>query len=131
MKLSAKTVLLLVALTGQFALAQESQTIEKFSQEDKFRQLEEILPTPNEYRTASGDAGHGYWQQSVDYVIDVRIDDEAQHLYGSEKITYRNKSKDSLSYLWLQLDANIRQPHSTTTRLTFPATTFAPTRLHQ
>ena len=86
--------------------------IEKFSQEDKFRQLEEILPTPNDHRTASGDAGHQYWQQAVDYEIDVRIDDEQQHLHGSEKITYKNKSTDHLSYLWLQLDANIREPHS-------------------
>ena len=28
--------------------------------EDKFRQLEEILPTPNSYRTASGAPGHEY-----------------------------------------------------------------------
>ena len=27
---------------------------EKYGQEDKFRQLEEILPTPNDYRAASG-----------------------------------------------------------------------------
>ncbi|MEM9412297.1 MAG: M1 family metallopeptidase, partial [Planctomycetota bacterium] len=84
----------------------------KFDQTDKFRQLEEILPTPNNYRTASGASGHEYWQQKVDYVIDVRIDDEKQHLYGSESISYQNNSQDILDYLWLQLDANIRQPHS-------------------
>ena len=38
----------------------------KFSPVDKFRQLEEILPTPNEYRTASGAPGHKYWQQKID-----------------------------------------------------------------
>ena len=32
--------------------------------DDKFRQLEEILPTPNTYRTASGAPGHQYWQQA-------------------------------------------------------------------
>ena len=90
----------------------QDDEIEKFSQEDKFRQLEEILPTPNDHRTASGDAGHEYWQQAVDYEIDVRIDDEKQHLHGCEKITYKNKSTDHLKYLWLQLDANIREPHS-------------------
>ena len=31
--------------------------IEKLSQPDKFRQLEEILPTPNAFRTASGAPG--------------------------------------------------------------------------
>ncbi len=104
-------VILLAIGCNAFAL-QDDEKIEKFDQADKFRQLEEILPTPNDYRTASGDAGHEYWQQSVDYVIDVRIDDQKQHLYGTEKITYRNNSKDTLKYLWLQLDANIRQPHS-------------------
>ncbi|MEC8720659.1 MAG: hypothetical protein VXX94_11545, partial [Verrucomicrobiota bacterium] len=29
--------------------------------EPKFRQLEEILPTPNAYRTASGAPGESYW----------------------------------------------------------------------
>ncbi len=112
MKLTASTVLLIFVLTGQSVLGQQAEPVEKFSQKDKFRQLEEILPTPNDYRTASGNAGHEYWQQSVDYVIDVRIDDQKQHLHGSEKISYTNNSKDALSYLWLQLDANIREPHS-------------------
>ena len=87
-------------------------TVEKFSQQDKFRQLEEILPTPNDYRTASGAPGRDYWQQRVDYVIDVEIDDQNQQLIGSESITYFNESPDSLRYIWLQLDPNIRRPHS-------------------
>lgn len=95
-----------------FAIAQESETIKKFDQEDKFRQLEEILPTANLYRTASGAPGHEYWQQNADYKINVEIDDENQMLIGSEVITYKNNSPDPLRYLWLQLDANIRTPHS-------------------
>ena len=86
--------------------------VEKFDQEDKFRQLEEILPTPNEARAGSGAPGSGYWQQKVDYDIDVRLDDETQELFGSETITYKNNSKDKLSYLWLQLDANIHRADS-------------------
>ncbi len=74
---------------------------------DPFRQLEEILPTANVYRTASGAPGHRYWQQKVDYRIDVEIDDENQRLIGSERITYQNNSPDVLRYLWLQLDANL------------------------
>jgi hypothetical protein len=74
---------------------------------DKFRQLEEILPTPNEYRTASGAPGHRYWQQRADYVIDVELDDANQRIIGRETITYKNLSPDSLNYLWLQLDHNI------------------------
>ena len=41
--------------------------------EDKFRQLEEVLPTPNVYRNAAGEPGHEYWQQRVDYDIDVTL----------------------------------------------------------
>lgn len=84
----------------------------KSSPADKFRQLEEILPTPNEYRTASGAPGHRYWQQKVDYNIKVEIDDLNQRCIGSETITYKNNSPDTLNYLWLQLDQNHFEPDS-------------------
>jgi hypothetical protein len=74
---------------------------------DKFRQLEEDLPTPNEYRTASGAPGHRYWQQRADYVIDVELDDVNQRIIGKETVTYKNLSPDTLTYLWLQIDQNI------------------------
>ncbi|MCB1054813.1 MAG: aminopeptidase, partial [Acidobacteria bacterium] len=77
---------------------------------DKFRQLEEVLPTPNAYRTASGAPGHDYWQQRADYDIKVHLDDEQQRIEGSETITYTNVSPDQLRYLWLQLDANLFDP---------------------
>ncbi|RUL88706.1 M1 family metallopeptidase [Tautonia sociabilis] len=83
---------------------------EKYRQEDKFRQLEEILPTPNEARTASGAPGRGYWQQRADHVIDVELDDEARRIIGRETITYTNSSPDPLGYLWLQLDPNHFRP---------------------
>jgi hypothetical protein len=88
---------------------------------DKFRQLEELLPTPNSYRTASGAPGHQYWQQKVDYVISVELDDEKQRITGTEQITYKNNSPDTLTYLWLQLDQNIWAQDSITT-----ATSTAP-----
>jgi peptidase M1-like protein len=79
---------------------------------DKFRQLDERYPTPSEYRTASGAPGHKYWQQRADYDIDVAIDDENQRLTASAQISYHNNSPDELTYLWLQLDQNIWDPHS-------------------
>ena len=84
---------------------------------DKFRQLEELLPTPNEQRTASGAPGHAYWQQRADYVIDVTLDDTNQSISGKSAITYFNNSPDALSYLWLQLDQNIFS-HTSDTRAT-------------
>ena len=77
---------------------------------NKFEQLGTILPTPNEYRTASGAPGVKYWQQKVDYNIKCRLDEEQLKISGSEVITYHNNSPDELSYLWFQLDEN---QHST------------------
>ena len=84
----------------------------KFDQEDKFRQLDEILPTPNVYRTASGAPGHEYWQQQANYDIDVEIDDEKQRIIGAETINYINKSPDPLRYVWIALENNIFRPDS-------------------
>jgi hypothetical protein len=72
----------------------------------KFEQLEQLLPTPNTYRTASGAPGHQYWQQKADYVITAELNDENQSITGAETITYHNNSPDALTYLWLQMDQN-------------------------
>jgi hypothetical protein len=80
---------------------------EKSQPSDRFRQLDELFPTPNEQRAASGAPGGKYWQQRADYKIDVQLDDANHRITGSETITYYNNSPDYLSYLWLQLDQNI------------------------
>lgn len=72
-----------------------------------FRPLE-AWPDPNEYRNAAGFPGKEYWQQQVDYKIDVRLDPENHFLYGSERVTYHNNSPDELDYVWVQLDQNVR-----------------------
>ena len=77
-----------------------------------FKQLNQELPDPNRYRTASGAPGPDYWQQQVDYDIKMRLDDDKQKLYGEEKITYKNNSPDQLTYLWVQLDQNVRSKDS-------------------
>lgn len=73
---------------------------------NKFEQLGTILPTPNNYRTASGAPGHEYWQQRADYDISAYLDEDKLNLKGSETITYYNNSPDELEYLWIQLDEN-------------------------
>ena len=60
-----------------------------------FRQLGTELPTPNTYRTASGAPGHEYWQQQVDYNMQLKLDDANQRLDGTETITYTNNSPSS------------------------------------
>lgn len=76
---------------------------------NKFKQLYEEFATPNRFRTASGAPGVDYYQQQVDYVMDLELDDKNTRLYGDETITYTNNSPDALSYLWVQLDQNIRK----------------------
>jgi hypothetical protein len=81
---------------------------------EKFEQLDDELPTANNVRTASGAPGADYWQQRADYEIEAELNDENQSLEGKETITYFNESPDDLSYLWLQLDQNIRSKNSHT-----------------
>ncbi len=102
-----------LAMVGVFASkltwAQSENTNKSY-----FRQLGQELPTPNNYRTASGAPGHEYWQQRADYDIKVELDDEKQRITGSETVTYTNNSPDPLSYIWLQLDQNILDKESDT-----------------
>ncbi len=114
MKKQFTNFLLLAAMltVGNVATAQQK---DRKPFDDKFRQLEETLPTPNNYRTGSGAPGHEYWQQQADYKMSLELDDEKQRLYGEETITYTNNSPDALSYLWLQLDQNNHDPKSIAT----------------
>lgn len=81
---------------------------------NKFRQLKDVLPTPNTQRNASGAPGYEYTQQKVDYVMDIVLDEKTNRISGNEMITYHNNSKDHLEYLWVQLDQNMRAPDSET-----------------
>ncbi|MBX2857405.1 MAG: M1 family metallopeptidase [Cellvibrionaceae bacterium] len=73
---------------------------------DKFRQLDEYLPTPNQYRNAAGEPGTDYWQQKVDYKIDATLDEKARRITAKQRVVYHNNSPYHLKYLWLQLDQN-------------------------
>lgn len=82
----------------------------------KFEQLDQLLPTPNEYRTGSGAPGPRYWQQRADYLINAELNDANQSISGSETITYYNNSPETLKYLWLQLDQNINAKENNTSK---------------
>ncbi len=86
----------------------------QISAQSKFAQLDFELPTPNEYRNASGGPGHNYYQQKADYKISLILDDTKQIITGEETITYTNNSPDNLEFLWLQLDQNIYAENSDT-----------------
>ena len=100
--------------TSIFAQEQEQAKPQGHTDQNKFRQLKDVLATPNETRTASGAPGYKYTQQQVDYVMNIRLDEETNQIFGDEKITYHNNSKDYLEYLWVQLDQNMRSKDSKT-----------------
>ncbi|MFM8518163.1 MAG: M1 family metallopeptidase [Nevskiaceae bacterium] len=84
--------------------------------DQRFAQLEQLLPTPNTVRTASGAPGAQYWQQRADYRIKVTLDETRHRLKARQSITYMNRSPDTLSYIWLQLDQNIFKDNSISRR---------------
>ncbi len=112
MKNTFKILLMAFLFLGANAYAQESESVEEKPQghvnENKFRQMKDLLATPNDQRTASGAPGYNYTQQQVDYVMDIKLDEDKNRIYGEEDITYHNNSKDYLPYLWIQLDQNTR-----------------------
>lgn len=105
-------LILIATLMGLQTLAQQPQW------KGKFEQLDQQLPTPNEFRSGSGAPGPKYWQQQADYVIDAELNDDNQSITGAETITYHNNSPDALTYLWLQLDQNINAKGNNTAKTT-------------
>ncbi|MFL5786536.1 MAG: M1 family peptidase, partial [Flavisolibacter sp.] len=47
-----------------------------------------------------------YWQQRVNYIIDVNLNDKEKSLDAFEKLTYLNNSPDTLSFIWFHLWPN-------------------------
>ncbi|MEO1416506.1 MAG: M1 family metallopeptidase [Bacteroidota bacterium] len=100
-----KILFVILCLAGLVSLPLHAQ---ENTNKNKFRQLEQEIPTPNVYRNAAGAPSAAYWQNRADYNMDITLDDENQRIYGEETITYHNESPDALTYLWLQLDQNVR-----------------------
>ena len=100
----------LFVMTSTIAQNSGKKQIKGHTDQNKFRQLKDVLPTPNNRRTASGAPGFEYTQQKVDYKMDIVLDEKTNRIFGNESITYKNNSKDYLEYLWVQLDQNMRSP---------------------
>jgi hypothetical protein len=102
------------ATIAQEETQEKKETQQGHTDQNKFRQMKDVLATPNDQHAASGAPGHQYTQQKVDYVMDIRLDESANIIYGDEEIKYHNNSKDHLDYLWVQLDQNMRADDSKT-----------------
>ncbi len=59
-----------------------------------------------------GFAQYGYWQQHVNYVMDVNLNVQTNIVKGTEKIAYTNNSFDKLDKVFFHLYWNAFQPGS-------------------
>ncbi|MCY0970588.1 M1 family metallopeptidase [Chryseobacterium wangxinyae] len=89
----------------------------KAQESPKYDYVEAFKPffysqTGTETRSASGQPGHAYWQNSADYNLNVSLNDVKNEITGTAEITYTNNSPDKMSFLWLQLDQNLFQKDS-------------------
>lgn len=110
MNLKFPTIISTVAvmLFTNFVSAQEAS---------KYDYVEAFKPffysqTGTETRSASGQPGHAYWQNSADYNLNVSLNDAKNEITGTAEITYTNNSPDKMSFLWLQLDQNLFEKDS-------------------
>ncbi|MEX0780373.1 MAG: M1 family metallopeptidase [Balneolales bacterium] len=65
------------------------------------------IPAASSVRTASGFPGPNYWQNDVNYLLEVSLNDQEHEISGSVTIDYTNNSPDDLPYLWLKIDQNL------------------------
>ncbi|MDR2237242.1 MAG: M1 family metallopeptidase [Chryseobacterium sp.] len=92
-----------VFLFSGTALAQETP---KYSYVEAFKPF--FYPqTGTETRSASGQPGYAYWQNSADYHLNISLNEAKNEISGTAEITYTNNSPDPLGFLWLQLDQNL------------------------
>ncbi len=98
---------LLFSVAVAFSLNLSAQTeAPKYSYTDAFKPFF-YQNNGTETRSASGQPGHNYWQNSADYVLNATLNEATNEISGSAEIAYTNNSYDDLSFLWLQLDQNL------------------------
>ncbi len=112
-------LLLVLSFSISFAQKEKPNSHKGHYNQSKFRQITDLLPTPNTYRTAAGAPGRDYFQNKANYDMHIELIDDAKQpkLKGYETITYFNNSPDNLEYLWVQLDQNKRAPNSYTDQI--------------
>lgn len=94
-----------IILAAVLSLAAARGLCAQVADSSPFRPL--TLPSPNDYRSASGAPGARYWQNRADYRIDATLDTATHQIRARAVIRYSNESPDSLPFLWLQLDQDI------------------------
>ena len=89
-----------------FALKINAQEAPKYNYQEAFKPFF-YSQTGTETRSASGQPGYKYWQNSTDYNLTASLNEATNEISGTAEITYTNNSPDQLAFLWLQLDQNL------------------------
>lgn len=100
----SKPLLAIALAFSATAFAQEQ--VSKYDYTDAFKQ-DFYQNNATETRSASGQPGHHYWQNSVNYNIVASLNAEKKEISGSVEVDYTNNSFDELGFLWMQLDQNL------------------------
>ena len=64
----------------------------------------------NGTRTTTGTPGPRYWSQWTDYRLTASLDTQRKRLSGTARITYHNRSPDTLATVYLHLYHNYNAP---------------------
>lgn len=67
---------------------------------------------PLVFSAAASAQGENYWQQRVEYEMDINVDVENHQYEGKQKLTYHNNSPDTLNRVFYHLYFNAFQPNS-------------------
>src|SRR5690606_30963770 len=58
-------------------------------------------------------AQDSYWQQDLNYKIDVTLDDKNNSLKGKLNVVYKNNSPEALDFIWFHIWPNAYKNDST------------------
>ena len=64
------------------------------------------------YKQKAGTPSNGYWQQHVDYTMNVDVDVEKYQYSGTQNLVYTNNSPEALNKVYYHLYYNAFQPNS-------------------
>ncbi|WP_426431918.1 M1 family metallopeptidase [Winogradskyella sp. HB-48] len=69
-------------------------------------------PVKNASKSTVSTSSYGYWQQHVDYAMEIDMDVETFQYQGKQKLVYTNNSPDVLNRVYYHLYFNAFQPGS-------------------
>ncbi|WP_144891785.1 M1 family metallopeptidase [Flavobacterium tiangeerense] len=96
----------IINLNAQQTPENTANTVSKYNYHDAFGP-HFYTKNGNATRSASGQPGSEYWQNSASYKLTAKLDEKNNEISGSGIITYTNNSPDKLGFVWMNLDQNL------------------------